>query len=211
MLQPLIMLPVAIRHALAPIDEAVGRSRIAFGGSTSWGLFALEAARATLGWREEGGNNRGAQIEVLRNHRGPRGAWCAAGVSCWIHEGWAWCRGPHLRYAVGPGEAWGKLSARDRKACPVRRIHGARRLYAAVAAAGCEVDNPAPGDVALWARGPRGGFAGHIGLVSAVEGGRWSVIEGNVGDYPAEVAERDVTDRPRFLGWARLPDRAPLR
>lgn len=171
-----------------------------------WGSQVVEMAMMTEGWGEQGQNNAGPLVEDLRRHRGPRGPWCAAAVSWWIEEGWAAWHG----YPT-----WTRLPAAVRRACPVKRRHSARRLWDQCAAAGRIVEHPLPGDIALWARGREGSAKGHIAVVGKVSYDglkldRWSVWEGNIGPYPARCAFRDVTDRPRFLGWARLPHTSPL-
>jgi len=146
----------------------------------------LEVARGTIGWGEEGGNNKGPKIELMRAYRGPRGPWCAAAVSYWIHTA---CN----------------LLGLSR---PVPRIHNAKRLFKACKKAGRSVEIPQPGDIVCWHRGAKNAKTGHIGVVSRVnleEGLFWS-IEGNKGTPPAAIDEfKHALGEGGLRGFARLP------
>lgn len=148
--------------------------------STSWGLRALLMAQSYFGEGEEGGNNEGPFLDMIRDG-GPKGAWCAAFLSHCILEGWI-----------------------DDGPCPVKRNHGARKLFRSVGNAGRFIDKPKIAAIACWARGSNS-WQGHVGIVSKIEGERFWAIEGNVGPYPATVTEREVTKRPKLIGFAELP------
>ncbi len=168
---------------------------------SAWGLDALDAAKQTLGWGEEGGNNRGSEIETLRRG-GPTGPWCAAACSYWIEEGWAINKG---------AEGWAALHVEERRGCPVRRSHGARKLWRRIGKAGRFVDSPLPGDFALWSR-PGASWSGHIGIVETVAGDGFVTIEGNKGQYNRRTGHGSKVRRythemgeRELIGFARLP------
>lgn len=150
------------------------------------GRATLLIAFTQIGRGESGKNNRGPDVETYRNHRGPRGPWCAAFVS--------WCL----------------ESASERLGVkPPKRSHGAKRLFANIKKyGGVEVERPLPGDIALWQRGAAGSWNGHIGIVSRAsnDGGFWA-IEGNRGRFPARVNEfNHQVGEGSLLGFVRLPE-----
>ena len=150
----------------------------------------VEEALSDLGRGEIGGNNRGRYV-WSRAGRRTSGPWCAAAVYAWLLRA---C--DSLGYVV-----------------PFERTHSARELGRRWAAVGRWLDDgeePVRGDLVVWARagtstsrrlrGP-----GHVGIVTAVDGGGYRSVEGNVGGFPARV---DVFAHPtaesRRVGFARL-------
>lgn len=190
---PLWLIPTRVAQWLSG-QEAYRRRTLLGLGSSQWGLMALEAAREDIGQGETVRNNVSPYLDRIRRG-GPTGAWCAAAVSQWLETAWARRHG---------AESWAEVPEPWRRRCPVRRSHGARRLFRRVVAAGKQVDAPAAGDIACWARG-RKAWQGHVGIVSRVEGERWFYVAGNEGPFPAVVAEHEGTGKPRLIGWARLP------
>lgn len=158
------------------------------------GLAALEVAKREIGNGEEGGNNRGPHLDRYRGGKGDKGAWCAAFVFHCI-----------LTASRGRG-----------RPVPVKRTHGARKLFRRCVAAGwlVEYQDIQPGDVVCWSRGnphkPEDKWKGHIGMVSEVIRDQQGVvvgfeyIAGNEGPVPAKVAEHEG-HRRRLVGFARLP------
>lgn len=168
---------------------------------SAWGVDALDAARLTLGMGEQGGNNRGPNLDALRRG-GPGGPWCAAAASYWIEEGYAASKG---------ADGWDCLSAIERDLCPVRRSHGARKLWRRAARAGRIVEEPLPGDLVLWRR-PGPAWAAHVGIVETVTGDAFVSIEGNRGRYNVKTGHGSKVRRyshefseREFVGFARLP------
>ena len=141
----------------------------------------VRVAAMELGNGEEGSNNSGRHIQRYRMGMKRRGGgeWCAAFVSYCLHRS---------GYATKIQPA---LAAR----AIVRNI---------TKAGGTKSRVPSVGSVALWARGAVP-WHGHVGIVSRIEGDRVWVIEGNIGKYPAKVAEREVTNRRRLIGYFSLP------
>jgi hypothetical protein len=155
------------------------------GSYSSLGGTALEIAKSEIGHGEEGGNNRGPDVERYRAGKGGSGSWCAAFIS--------WC----LEQAC-------KQLARE---MPIARSHGAKQLWRRAAKAGAAVKTPRPGDLVCWHRGPVGGWQGHIGIVSRVDGGTFWAVEGNRGHFPAEVEEFEHSlGEKKLFGFARLPE-----
>lgn len=154
----------------------------------------LAEAQRCIGMGEVEANNESEWLDHIRSG-GPKGAWCAAFVSHCALAAWA-----HTYDSLG----WDVLLRPYREMCPVKRCHGARKLYRSIGKAGRFLDGPKVGAVACWERG-RDGWSGHVGIVSEVEGKRFWAIEGNIGAFPAVVTERDVTARPRLIGFAELP------
>lgn len=178
-----------------PLRYLAAHARIGLPNST-WGEFAVVSANLTLGWGEEEKNNAGVDLDTLRRCRHKNHAWCAAAASYWIEEGYA-----QLNFS----KPWKALSRKEREECPIKRSHGARRLWRRVSKAGKIVDVPLPGDLVLWERGQ--GWQGHIGIVSEVgrDGDFWS-FEGNKGRYPSKVrAYHHEIGEPGLIGFARLP------
>lgn len=145
----------------------------------------LSIALAEVGRGESGRNNDGP--DVIRYRRGQRGygSWCAAFVSYCAEQ------------------AANELNI----TLPFKRSHGAKRLYRAIGEAGSFVNDPQPGDVVCWHRGPPGAWTGHIGIVVEHLGvSVVNVVEGNIGKFPAFVAVRKHdTSKERFVGFARMP------
>ncbi len=169
-----------------------------------WGNHSLSAAELIIGWGEEGGNNIGGEITILRRGRKLKpwqnGAWCASMCSWVIEEGWA----RSLGYT-----RWDWLPQARQLQCPVKRTPSAKRLAARIAKAGTIVEHPRPGDFALYKR--RGGH--HIAIVSGVYADSYETIDGNKGRYDkrtgvgAKVARfRHQFNEPNLLYFARLPD-----
>lgn len=165
------------------------RQLIGQGHASRAGMLALDFARCEIGRGEFGGNNRGPDVERYRAGHGGNGAWCAAFV-CWCIE----------RAYVSLG-----------RTCPIKRTHGARKLYKRVVEAGHAVTRQElePGDIVLWSRG-QPAWQGHVGIVSGVSRNRagkvigWSYIAGNEGRYPAVVREFRGKEK-NLVGFARLP------
>lgn len=170
-----------------------------------WGDEALEAARNIIGWGEEGGNNQGPLLDVLRRGRKIKpwqsGAWCAVACSWEIEEGWARTQG---------FSRWDWMPVARQNRCPVKRTPGAVRLGNRIARAGCIVTDRdvSPGDFAVYKR--RGG--GHIAIVSEVTATGFKTIDGNKGRYNkhtghgSKVREfKHEFGEPELLFFARLP------
>lgn len=149
------------------------------------GMAALDVSEQTLGWGESGGNNRGADVEILRDFRGPRGPWCAAAVSYWLR-------------------AAAMLLGLPRRPA---RIHNAKRLFRWLRRnGGRRVEAPLPGDVVLWHRGAKNSKTGHIGIVVSVdlEAGTFVSREGNKGRPPAAIADfSHALDEGGLIGFVR--------
>lgn len=153
------------------------------------GTRALQVALREVGHGEHGGNNKGPDVSRYRGRLGGRGAWCAAFV--------VYC------FEVASGA--------QGKPCPIKRTHGARKLYRRCVAAGwrVEFDDIQPGDVVLWARGDEGSWMGHIGIVGDVmrdsygDIKSWRYVAGNEGKYPAVVRVSQGHSR-RLIGFARV-------
>tara|TARA_R110002153_G_scaffold1580_24_gene8223 strand:+ start:5103 stop:5747 length:645 start_codon:yes stop_codon:yes gene_type:complete len=154
------------------------------------GTESLSVAIENIGNGEEGGNNSGPFVEMLKGktwdgNDDDDGAWCADFVG--------WC----VQVA----------SDRLGVPMPIVRSGGAKKLFSNIKEAGCEVTNPLPGDVVCWDRGNPGSWQGHIGFVEKYEGGILYTVEGNVGKYPAKVKRfmHDVLKDERLVGYARIP------
>lgn len=148
------------------------------------GLAAVEIARSEVGHGEESHNNVGPALDRYRRG-GPGGPWCAAFVSYCLDEA-ARRIGLH--------------------ACPVKRSHNAKRLFANAVAVGTRMQRPAEGALVLWHRGAAGARTGHIGIVGRVEGNAFWSIEGNRGGYPSRVrAYQHEVGEALLLGFARMP------
>lgn len=138
-------------------------------------------------------NNCGPWVETYRRDK-KREAWCAAFVS-WCYET-AWIRQHGY-------QKWTDTPLEVRKACPLKRSSGARRL--------CEplkkVDSPQVGDIALWARGAANASTGHVGIVVKIseDGATFWCWEGNKGSYPSTVKLFEhAFDEGNFLGFYRV-------
>lgn len=153
--------------------------------TSSYAEAVLKVAIAEMGHGEEGGNNRGPDLDRYRRGIGaPGDPWCAAFVSFCLESGAA---------ALGVP-------------CPVKRSHSARRLFANVLAAGSRVERPAARDIVLWARGAANSGQGHIGIVSRVAGNTFWSVQGNKGGFPSRVREYlSELGEANLLGFGRLP------
>jgi len=159
--------------------------------STEAGLAALQVAVDQIGNGEEGGNNSGPFVEMLKHkeydgNTDDDGAWCASFVS-WCFE-----------------QAYASLG-RD---MPFQYSEGAKRIYKNVGDAGSFPESPAPGDVVCWDRGDPGSWQGHVGFVEKVQDGVLYTVEGNVGSFPAKVKRfmHDMKSDSRLEGYARTPE-----
>ena len=158
--------------------------------SSEAGLVGLQVAIKQIGKGEEGGNNSGPFVEMLKHkvydgNTDDDGAWCAAFVS-WCFE-----------------QAYDQLDLQ----MPFAYSQGAKRLYRNIGNAGWFPEDPAPGDVVCWDRGKPGSWQGHIGFVEKVQDGVLHTIEGNVGRYPSKVKRflHDMKSDARLVGYARPP------
>lgn len=142
----------------------------------------LVMARSQLGLGEEGGDNKGPEVDKYR-HGKTRGAWCAYFVS--------WCIEQACEKLVRP--------------MPIKPSGSARVLFRRIAEAGTSVSVPLTGAVACWSRGAGNTWKGHIGLVSRVDGNQFWSIEGNRGRYPSKVREYNhEVGEAKLLGFAIL-------
>lgn len=145
----------------------------------------VAVARLEIGNGEEGGNNAGPHCDRYRFGR-TSGAWCAWFLS--------WC----LESAAI------NLSVPN----PIKSTGGARRFFKRVSRAGFKLEKPEVGAIALWSRGPKGSWMGHVGIVCGVgpDGNTFHTIEGNRGAYPSKVDMfKHVVGEAKLLGFARLP------
>lgn len=148
-----------------------------------YSIQVLKVAKGEQGHGEESLNNEGPRITLYRNG-GPGGAWCAAFVAHCLEEA--------ARNMAVP--------------CPVKRSHGAKKLFANAVQAGYAVRRPLPGDLVLWHRGARDAATGHIGICSArAQDGMFLAIEGNRGAYPSKVREfAHELGEANLLGFCRI-------
>ena len=158
--------------------------------SSEAGLAALNVAISQIGQGEEGGNNSGPFVEMLKHQKydgndDDDGAWCASFVS-WCFE-----------------QAYQELGS----PMPFAYSEGAKKIYNNVGGAGSFPEKPAAGDVVCWDRGDPGSWQGHVGFVERVEAGILYTVEGNVGSYPSKVKRfmHDLADQSRMEGFARAP------
>ena len=158
--------------------------------SSEVGLIALNVAILQIGHGEEGGNNSGTFVEMLKHKKydgdtDDDGAWCASFVS-WCFE-----------------QAYQEIGV----PMPFAYSEGAKKIYRNVGGAGSFPENPAPGDVVCWDRGEPGSWQGHVGFVERVEEGILYTVEGNVGAYPSKVRRfmHDLSQQDRLDGYARAP------
>lgn len=152
-----------------------------------FGEDVLHIARQEIGNGEVGANNRGKHVrKYLGGKEGQ--AWCAAFVSYCIEQGAAYC---------GVQQ-------------PVKRAHGAKKLFHRIGKAGSFVERPRPGDVVCWHRGRVGSWQGHIGIVESYDAATdtMTTIEGNRGPYPSVVARYSyhVAAEQQLIGFARFPE-----
>jgi len=168
------------------VDERLNRYQVAakerslLAGSLA--LTALEIALDDVGRGEIGANNAGAYVWSLTGRK-TSGAWCAAAVYTWIK----------------------RAATRVGVRCPVPRIHSARKLVDAILdAGGSVVDQPMPGDIALWSRNLP--WQGHVGIVAETCLTRFRSVEGNRGRFPALVKVfTHRLDERKLLRFVTLP------
>ncbi len=151
------------------------------------GELAIPIALHEIGKGEIGGNNAGKDVMRYRRGKDTKGAWCASFVSYCLEEG----------AALADVE------------CPPVRSAGAKRLFKNCLAAGAfRVQEPQRGDIALWQRGVKNSWKGHVGIVQRVlPDGTFVCIEGNRGRFPAMVDTfKHQLGEPSLLGFLRFPD-----
>ena len=170
-----------------------------------WQSEAVDAAHSILGWGEEGANNQGPDLDILRRGRKLKpwqsGSWCATAMSWVIEESWARTQG---------FSRWDWMTEQRQVLCPIKRTPSALRLANRIAKAGCLVGegDVAPGDFALWKRS--GGH--HIGIVVDVRADSFTTIEGNKGRFNRKTKRGSKVRKfkhefgePSFKFFARLP------
>jgi len=173
--------------------------------SSDWGEHALVAACSILDWGEEGANNKGPEITLLRRgkllKKWQRGEWCAVACSYEIEEGWA---------GVNGYSRWDWMPRHRQLRCPVKRSRGAIQLGNRIAKAGCLVSDRdvRPGDFAVYSR--KGG--GHIAIVSEVRENGYQTIDGNKGRFNKRTKQGSKVrkfehewNEPNLKFFARLP------
>ena len=155
----------------------------------------LEAARACVGVRERGGNNRGPIVELMQQTIGKAEgeAWCASFVQTLI----AYCE-------LKTGQK-SRVFASEHCATIWNNTHTELRVK----------KHPAPGAIVIW--GYQGTISGHCGIVLDAGSAEFRAIEGNTeaGLSPSEKVERDgggvyLTRRNR-LGQGRMIVRGFLK
>lgn len=165
----------------------------------------VAAALPELGVREEGGNNRGARIEVYQS-------------ATWLKPGdWPWCaafcawvlRKALIAAGVSPAKA---DSWRCKDASAFGWITWAQKN-------GCELlpapAVPMPGDFVVFDfNGPSAAGGGHIGIVERdVPGDTFHSIEGNTNDAGARDSAtgdgvlRKVRGKRTVVNFIRIPER----
>lgn len=141
---------------------------------TSWSKHSLDVAIEILGWGEEGANNYGPEIDIIRRGRKltkyQKGAWCASTCSYEIEEGWARYHG---------ASSWETLPKSTRNLCPIKRTPSASGLARRISKVGTKVTEPLPGDFVLFKYKNNH----HIAIVSKVDEDMWESIDGNRGRY----------------------------
>lgn len=168
----------------------------------------LAAALPEIGVREEGGNNRGARIEVYQ-----KDTWLPAGDWPWCAAFCAWVLRKALIAAGVPpakADAW-----RCKDASAFGWLTWAKR-------AGCEILPPTvlpmPGDFVVFDfNGPTAAGGGHIGVVEKdLPGASFQAIEGNTGVAGARETTdgtdgvcRKVRGDRLVVNFIRVPDRLP--
>ncbi len=153
---------------------------------------AVEIAMRQIGRGEVGGNNQGPWVrEYLRSD--VQQPWCAGFTSYCFELAWA----QHNGY-----DKWLDAPLAVRKACPLKRSHGARRLYNSLPHR--PLGLPKVGDIACWSRGAAGSGLGHVGIVVKVgPENLFHTVEGNRGAYPSKVREyRHELGEGGLLGFA---------
>src|SRR6188768_976441 len=133
---------------------AVAPAPIASDGKDVMDLLARDALRLAvtqLGCGEDGRNNRGPDVARYCAPHGDGHNWCAAFVG-WCYQEAARCMGIPL---------------------PFKRSLGAKRLGKNVGSVGRIFTDPAlakPGDLMVFARGAKGSWQGHVGLLERIDG-----------------------------------------
>lgn len=154
---------------------------------TTFGEALLAAARADLGVREQGGHNRGPEVDAWLRALDvtPPGNWCAAAVAKWLRDASA---------ATGmtspiPGSPGAKATMAQLQT--VGRWHGRDTMRAAARS----------GSIVVWHRGDPASWTGHIGIVETVNEQGMATIEGNSGPAGDRVARmRRLWSDPLLLG-----------
>jgi len=138
-------------------------------------------ARKYIGQGEQGGNNRGPFVGGLGGRQGD--PWCSSFVS-------------QMTKNVGE-DVFGYLPM-------------AKQWWNKARKAGMTVTEPQSGDIAVFTRGNPKSAQGHVGIVDSVTRDSITVIEGNVGAYPAKVKRVTYSKGavPRLLGYVRTPAQA---
>jgi len=156
----------------------------------------LEAAIATLGWKEEpDGSNGGPQVDVISTgYLGGGQAkppWCALAVSYWLKQGLGGVSYNDIPFgkrlgAVAQIQAWGKSTGRFTKA-----------TASVIADPGCifVMSRAGSGSDAAATTG-----AGHTGLVVADDRTHVLTIEGNTGNAVGSRRRRK-TELSGFVTW----------
>lgn len=166
----------------------------------------VEVVQAEVGVREQGGNNRGARVEIYQ-------------AATWLPPGnWPWC---------AAFTAWALRTALIREGVPPPRTDTWRCRDAsafgwlawAQRAPGCvllpRTAAPDAGDVVVFDfNGPTGAGGGHIGVVETdIAGELFGTIEGNTNEAGARDSTTGdgvlrKTRRPHtVVNFIRLPDR----
>lgn len=178
--------------------------------SREWPEIMVDEFRSLLGRGESeiAGNNRGPFLDRIRrqSEKHPRdrvyGAWCAAAVLYACQRSWA---------IIHNLNSWDYLSDRIKGQFPLPQTFGARKLWKKCCKNGARIKNPEVGALVLWARGAKGSWEAHIGVVTKVNEvtGEWWYIAGNEGRVPAVIKESLGNKKRRLIGFARLP-KAPV-
>lgn len=162
------------------------------------GLAILGRARADLSVREAS-RNAGPRIAEYAKNFGltPPLNWCAVAVCTWIKEACADLgRDMPIEGSPAAKGVMAQLIERGFWTPKVRLKCGLNRLHLIY-----------PGDIAVWHRGPKGAWTGHIGIVDSIAKGELFMltIEGNSGPKTDQVAlmRRTLTD-PLLLGTGHL-------
>jgi hypothetical protein len=159
----------------------------------------LHSARSDIGSGEAVRNNHGPDVE--RWGRGLVGiAHCSAFVAYHLEESVA-----ALKRTGGPRY----IDLEDLFEHPLwpkwRLV--AKRFWSEVGKLGYHVNQPLPGDFALFERGRDGDWKGHVEIVDAVTLGsdRFTGVAANLGAFPAKVKRVPRRlGRDRLIGFVRL-------
>lgn len=148
---------------------------------------ALQELQA--GAREIGGNNRGPAIRKYLSGAG-------------LGEGYAWC----ASYC-----SWCYQQAATNLGVPLPFGYQAVALdiFRTCRAKGWVVDEPEPGDLVFWRRGPVETNQGHVGFVLLAHDGRFQTVEGNhtpeVAKFSYDVSEELLKPyNRRLVGFVRV-------